>query len=286
MIQFPLSNFTEDEDFPFVIQYGAHEKNMYLHSHKDFSELVIVLSGTAEHLVDAEHYRIRKGDVFVINQDTAHGYEDAEDFRMCNIMFRPSFFMTPEVDITQSPGFQALFVLEPHDARTSRFCSRLKLDMIEFSQLQRIIETLYQEYTLRQTGWKTMVKSDFLRLIIMLSRWYRYEAIQNSPGSVKLAGALAFMEKHYAETILVSQLASLSHYSQRQFIRLFKDAFSCIPMAYLTNLRMQKAQELLKTTQLSMTEISERCGYSDSNYFSRIFKKYHCMTPSDYRSTF
>ena len=56
MFNMKLSFFTENESFPFFIQYGEHSENMGLHGHEDFSELVIVLSGHAEHIVDNERF--------------------------------------------------------------------------------------------------------------------------------------------------------------------------------------------------------------------------------------
>lgn len=284
MFRMPLSAFLQDESFPFFIQYGIHKEPLYLHSHDNFSELVIVLSGSAEHIVDSERYRIRKGDVFVISDETEHGYTDVRDFRICNIMFRPSFFFTPELDITESAGFQALFVLEPRYSRKSRFSSRLKLDMDAFLQINRMIDQLHQEFTEKSDGWKTILKAEFLKLTVTLSRLYRFEAIPDDAGILQLAGVIAYIQKNYAEPISVSQLARLSNYSERQFIRLFKEAFGCIPMTYITNLRMQKACELLRTTNFSVAEIASRCGYHDNNYFSRIFKKHNGMTPSAYRA--
>ncbi|MGN1085707.1 MAG: helix-turn-helix domain-containing protein [Porcipelethomonas sp.] len=286
MIKLPLNIFTQDESFPFFIQYGEHKEDLYMHSHENFSELVIVLSGSAEHIVDNENYRISKGDVFVISDETVHGYANVKDFRICNIMFEPMFFITPELDIAESAGFQALFVLEPHCSRTKHFASRLKLDFNAFIQINHLIEKLYREYTEKQTGWKTMVKSDFLNLAVVLSRLYNVEKITDETGIIKLAEAIAYIEKNYAEPISVSGLARLSNYSERQFIRLFKETLGCIPIDYITNLRMQKARELLKTSSLPIAEIASRCGYNDSNYFSRIFKKHNAETPSEYRINF
>ena len=196
------------------------------------------------------------------------------------------FFITPELDIAESAGFQALFFLEPHYSRTKHFASRLKLDFNAFIQINHLIEKLYREYTEKQTGWKTMVTSDFLNLAVVLSRLYNVEKITDETGIIKLAEAIAYIEKNYAEPISVSGLARLSNYSDRQFIRLFKETLGCIPIDYITNLRMQKARELLKTSSLPIAEIASRCGYNDSNYFSRIFKKHNAETPSEYRLNF
>ena len=58
-----LNYFTKDDSFPFFIQYGGHEDTMFIHGHEDFSELVVVMDGTAEHIVENERFRIKKGDV-------------------------------------------------------------------------------------------------------------------------------------------------------------------------------------------------------------------------------
>ena len=53
-----LNAFTQNTNFPFFIQYGHHDDSMFLHTHADFSELTIVLSGTAIHVVNNEKYFI------------------------------------------------------------------------------------------------------------------------------------------------------------------------------------------------------------------------------------
>lgn len=53
---------------------------------------------------------------------------------------------------------------------------------------------------------------------------------------------------------------------------------------YLNDLRMAKAVELLKDISINIKEISERVGYRDANYFTRIFKKKMGMTPSEFRN--
>ena len=69
-----LNYFTNDDSFPFFIQYGAHENTMFIHDHEDFSELVVVMDGTAEHIVESERFPIKKGDVFVLGSGIQHGY--------------------------------------------------------------------------------------------------------------------------------------------------------------------------------------------------------------------
>lgn len=68
-----LSYFTNDESFPLFVQFGAHDVPLFVHGHEDFYELVTVLDGSAEHIVDGERSVISKGDVFVIGEWISHG---------------------------------------------------------------------------------------------------------------------------------------------------------------------------------------------------------------------
>ena len=284
MVRMPLSHFAKDSDFPFFIQYGFHDAGCYMHGHADFSELVVVTDGSAEHLVGEERYPIAKGDVFVINQYTEHGYSSTTNFKICNIMFQPETMFAGIGNLREAAGFQALFVLEPHYLQTNRFCSRLCLNAREFDDIMQLIEQLMYEYTKRYEGWQTMIHALFLRLCVRLSRDWQESDREIHKDIGKLAAATAYMEKHFSEDLRMEKLAEIAGYSVRQFTRLFRAAYAVTPMNYLVNLRMQKAMQLLKNTALSVGEAAWRCGYEDQNYFSRIFRQYAGMTPSEYRS--
>ncbi|MCR4646065.1 MAG: AraC family transcriptional regulator [Oscillospiraceae bacterium] len=285
MFRMPLEAFTQDESFPFFIQYGEHEEAMYLHGHDAYLELVIVLSGHAVHVVDGERYAIEKGDVFVVGEDTEHGYDDPEDFRICNIMFRRRFLDLNALDIAGTPGFQALFVLEPQRSRDTGFTSHLKLPPSEQLRIEAMITSLHDEYHGHTPGWQTMVRAEFLRLAVALSRLYDTSRIGRNAGIVKLAPALACIEANFREDLTVAELAAMSHYSERQFLRLFREATGCLPLQYITRLRLQAACTLLKNSDMTVTEIALHCGYADSSYFSRLFQREYGISPRNYRKT-
>lgn len=97
--------------------------------------------------------------------------------------------------------------------------------------------------------------------------------------------AAAYIESHYSENVSIAQVAELSNYSQRHFIRLFAAAYGKTPQRYLIDTRIRHSCALLKRTNLSVTEIAIRCGFSDANYFSRIFRRVTGLTPNGYRKT-
>ena len=276
-----LNTFTNDEAFPFFIQHGGHDEPLYRHTHADFAELSLVTDGSARHLVDSDSYPIEKGDVFVIHERVSHAFEETDRLRLYNVMFSPR--LLPESDISGSSGFSALF--SPENNKRS-FSSHLRLSPGDYELVAHLFRRMNREYTEKRVGWQTAVQGDFLRLTVTLSRLYDFDKVKDDHGLEKIAGAAAYIEQNYSESISVASLAEMSNYSLRQFIRLFKKAYGCIPTEYIANLRMQKARELLRSKTSSVTDIALFCGYGDSNYFSRIFRKYNGMTPSEYRSRF
>lgn len=283
MLMLPLRHFAESEDFPFYIQYGFHDKENEMHGHEDFSELVIVLEGHAQHIVENESYSISKGDVFVIDRYTHHRYIEAENFKICNIMFQPDVMFENIYHIRQNTGFQALFVLEPYYTQNNQFCSRLKLNADNFASVSKLIAQIVSEHTQKLDGWQTLVYARFIQLCVILSRLYETCGTDDSDDVLKLASAVAYLEKHFCDNVSIPELAQISGYSERQFSRLFKSAFSTTPNMHIIALRMQKAQQLLKNSEMSVGEIAWSCGYDDQNYFSRVFKRYVGLTPTEYK---
>ncbi|MCR5772398.1 MAG: response regulator [Butyrivibrio sp.] len=94
---------------------------------------------------------------------------------------------------------------------------------------------------------------------------------------------LKYIEKHYGEDLSVQVMAEKFAYSEVYFCRLFKQHFGESFISFLTEYRIKKAVELLKTTQLSVKDIGKAVGYEDSNYFTKVFKRVMKCLPSDYR---
>ena len=81
----------------------------------------------------------------------------------------------------------------------------------------------------------------------------------------------------------VDELASTLAMSTSQFRRRLTAITGETPQAYITNIRMQKARYLLDTqAELSIFEVALRCGYDDQSSFTRAFKRFFGITPSDY----
>lgn len=93
----------------------------------------------------------------------------------------------------------------------------------------------------------------------------------------------SFIEAHYPEDISMQDAAAALRYSDAYFCKLFKQCFKVNFSTYLNEFRVRKAQQLMADARMSLKDISTACGYSDANYFARVFKRITGQTPSDYR---
>jgi two-component system response regulator YesN len=100
---------------------------------------------------------------------------------------------------------------------------------------------------------------------------------------VQLSPALAYVGDHFRETITLEQIAETMHLSASRTRHLFKDATTVGFKEYVTKLRMAEAKRLLLQTDVNICEIACAVGYSNTYQFYKVFKRYACMSPADYR---
>ena len=97
--------------------------------------------------------------------------------------------------------------------------------------------------------------------------------------------AVIFLNEHYAESISVSKLAKIAHYSPAQFRRLFHSLTQMSPSEYITSVRVNAAKTLLGTTDRRIADIAAEVGFFDHAHFIRTFKSVVGQTPAKYRKS-
>ena len=107
--------------------------------------------------------------------------------------------------------------------------------------------------------------------------------VRNSDEQTTIKYLREYVENNYIYDITMQEAAEEMGYSDAYFSKLFKQYFNQNFTAYLTEYRIKKAKELLCNTNKSIKDISRMVGYTDSNYFARIFKRIVGEIPSKYR---
>ena len=119
-----------------------------------------------------------------------------------------------------------------------------------------------------------------LQEILLDIRTNVLDKTNNSP----IKTSLKYIHSFFTSKISIPYLASLENLSNSRYVTVFKKHMGKSPNEYIIELRLQFAKNLLDNTNMSIKQISERVGYSDQYFFSRIFKKYLGISPQGYRN--
>lgn len=95
-----------------------------------------------------------------------------------------------------------------------------------------------------------------------------------------------YVQEHLSKEVSLSVLAEEFHLNPQYVSQLFKSEIGVGFLAYLTNIRMEKAKKLLLSTSLSVAEVAQQSGYGDYRVFTKVFKKTEGVTPSQFRRDF
>lgn len=101
----------------------------------------------------------------------------------------------------------------------------------------------------------------------------------------QLRSVLEYIESNYAESITLSQLSARAGMSPKYFCRFFQSIVHKTPMEYLNYYRIERACCELADTDTSVTEVGYNCGFHDTSYFIRIFKREKGITPGHIRAS-
>lgn len=272
------------DGFPVAVERREPQEPFGLHAH-EFAEIVIITSGKGVHVTGTESYPLRRGDAFVIGGSRPHDYHSMDELCLVNVLFQPNRLHWPVNDLRQLPGYHALFTLEPAWRKRHQFRSRLRLTPKELGVAMGIVDDLDKELSTRSVGFRFMATASFMQLVGYLSRCYLDSRDEDSQSLLRIGEAMSHLETHFADPVVtVDQLAQIAGMKKRSFMRTFQAATGLAPIAYLLQLRINRASELLRRTDLSITEIAFKVGFSDSNYFARQFRGLMNMPPTEYRT--
>ena len=260
----------------------SHEHNYTGIPHwHDFSELVIITAGSGKQIINSVAYSVSAGDVFVISGKTTHYFEEYRNLEIVNIIFIEHVFQGMREYLNRIPGYQLIFRFEPELRSGKEFHNTLHLSADSLAHAMNIIRKMETEFTGRNPGYEAVIVTYLFDLIIFLSRCQ-----ENGRGNqpvARLAGLFSRLEASFQEDWPLKRMAKYANMSVNTLLRTFQAAAKQTPLDYLTALRLNAADHQLANTDRPVSEIAFGCGFRDSNYFTKRFRKFHRMTPSEFR---
>jgi AraC-like DNA-binding protein len=261
----------------FCIEKAFLQENFESHTH-DFNELVFIFGGSGIHEIDNEKYSIKKGDVFVIKGNSQHSFTNVDNLQIINIMFYEENLID-FADYKTMSGFWTLFINQPCFGKKEY----LTLSDEHYNHFLQLCLYMYKEFKEKKAGYRTVCLANFYQVIVFLSRLSQNYPIAHNQFYYRLGEVLSYIELNFAEDISIQQLADICYLSKRHFSRKFHEVFCETPLSYIQNLRIKHAKNMLVQSDINIAQISSLCGFPDSNYFSRAFKKQTSLSPREWR---
>ncbi|GGH39377.1 helix-turn-helix transcriptional regulator [Paenibacillus segetis] len=155
------------------------------------------------------------------------------------------------------------------------------------NDIAAIFEDMMNELRDKKASYELASASLLSYLLALISRLIEQGSdVRANSNRAEIYDTIKYIHDNYAQEIYVTKLAEIAYLSTDRYTTLFKITTGTTPLQYINRFRLEKACELMKHTHLNIQQISNLVGFEDQLYFSRMFKKYYHVTPSEYLTRF
>lgn len=256
----------EADAFPLRLRRHSGAAKFFVHWHGHV-ELLYFIKGGATIYCNGEELLTEDGDLIIVNANELH----RGDFRntgveyLC-IMLPPCFF--------EWTGSKERYL----------FQKLIKKD----EKIYKLISEIFKSFKQKENGYRYHSLGLAYELVAYLVKEYRVGMLDEKEYSSRCNKLehfniiIDYVGKNYAEPLDSSMMAGMMHLNEHYFCHLFKQYMGVNFTTYLNEVRVQKAVILLENTRLNVTQVAMNVGFSDVNYFSRVFKRYIGVSPKNF----
>ena len=272
-----ISHGTKFFPFAYYAVNNFHPRyNMTAHWHEE-CELIRIIKGSFKLKINTTPYELKGGDIVFINSGYIHSGIPNDCIYEC-IVFDISF-LKKERSMTNS--FLNSLITFQQEIQT--FYSK------ETEEVITVLNNIFKTIKEKKKGYDMKL---FGLLYYFLGIVEEYNMFSNSINVnfsnkkkiLKLKKVLSVIHKNYMHEVSLEDLAESINMNTNYFCKFFKSLTGTSPIDYLTIYRLECAKKKLKETELSITEVAYDCGFNDSSYFTKVFKKYNNITPTKFLS--
>ena len=232
-------------------------------------QLLYMVSGHADYLLDGEWQTVGEGKI---------------------VLYRP-----------QVPPFYRTYSQVPMLCRWVHFSGTEAASLLEecgmgqgnlFSPglcpaAEALLKSMVVEILHREPMYRIVVESQFRQAMALFGRQMaQRKGSVASSSRQRILSIVEYMNRHYFEPLQTEELAARCGLSKYHFIHLFRMCMGMTPYSYLIRIRMERAETLLQTGDMTVQEVAFVCGYNDPLYFSRAFSRHFGVSPTDYKQRF
>ena len=273
------------KQFEFLVKSQNIDTDYDLESNFYFRFL---LSGKGILTLNNTQYEINSGDVIIINPEQKHDilmydeYEVSAETCALNKKIISEFIYALKEKENKLLDLPELKDENLFTFKIQHLKSNLKIGDLIYKAITGIKDGIAPEFAkeifrqeLLYNLFSDEIKKKYSNKLSKIDSSYKRELIS------RIELVIEYLKDNYMQIISVEQLAQISGLSPAHFMRIFKQYKGITPYRYLVNIRLEKARELIITTNNTITSIAFHLGYSSLESFTKAFKGYFNYSPSD-----
>lgn len=242
------------------------------HQHRRI-EINFVKKGSCILRLDNESISFNENEMMIICSDVNHTFEAGpEGTTLMQLEFLPDVFSRFDTsDNSMAKDLTPVTIFSE--------ANRL-IKIVNNVRIMRAVQRIVNEMSSKSKYYQYLVIMYYAELLILIYR-HMDEAFLPICTNESLKKAISFIRMNFQTEISIEDVALQTSVSERYLRKLFTIHLNISPLDYLNQLRVNKAIELLRNTEMSVKEVSFMCGYKSPQYFSKVFKLQMGVSPKD-----
>ncbi len=251
----------------FYIHLSNIPETFEMHHHS-FFELDFIIDGSGISNINTEYHSIEKGDIIFLKPTDYHEYkaDEGKPLKIINIAFPIALI------------YSKVLTFVPMN------CIKLHLNDTEFYSCLHMAEVAIQKYSEQIPDADLFIKFCVEWIFLCMTHSTKKSSEREEGKDCDFTLALAFIHSHFTNMNLRrDDVAQVMYMSATYFSKCFHKVIGIPFQEYLLNLRLNYANGLLKTTQMTILEVALSSGFSSDSYFSKMYKKRFGIAPGKAR---
>ncbi len=269
-VDFPIGFYHLEKDHPkYIMQY---------HWHKEI-EIIRIIRGKLAITLNNTELLAGHDDIIFVNSEVVHGAIPHDCIYECVVFDPCSVLLNSEMGKHLALGLTGHNIFIFHRIKSQNIAL--------FSTVNQLFDAFYDTNYCDQL--LIIAKIYELFSVILKDKLYSdnlsYGNFLKDKNIIKLKRALEFMRKNYKSQFCLEELSRAVDVSPKYFCVIFKSMTGMTAFEYLNSYRIEKASNLLISTDMTITDIAYSSGFNDLSYFIKTFKKIKQVTPKHFRNS-
>ena len=260
----------DDIDFKFI-EFSCDEQK---HTHKGI-EIVYVLDGMGEHVIDDNRIRMQNGSLLIMNNDCKHSFENIEPTKYYNLLFNPGFISDK---LNKNNNLETLFKCCGFDISEKFIHINANSDE-EISKLENLFFDILKEGIEQKQGYINFVKIRVAELINIIGRKYNEQGIMDETVDSLFNAAMEYINLNCCGELELEAVAAKFGYDPVYFSRMPKKHFGFSFKQLVIKKRFGRVLYYLWAEDSPIDDIIYKCGFTNKSHFYKLFETQFGVKP-------